>query len=186
MILISCKAPHTNPVEQKESKFDIKLESLTVDQLVNKGNSYFIAHNYRIAKTYYNAALKKNYELPQVHFNLGLIYDNRYDFDKAINEYRIAISEKPDYLKAHLNLAVILGNKKRYKEGMKEIEIVLKVQPDNLKALYNRALIFHKTQSPAAMRAWKYYIEKAKDDPSQIQYLNKAILYLQYLEDEKG
>ena len=185
-VFISCKkTPHITKTE-KTADFNLKLESLNVDQLVQKGNSFFIARRYKMAMAYYNEALKKNYELPIVHFNIGLIYDNTYDYDKAMEQYRIAISEKPDYIKAHLNLAVILGNKKKYDEAMKEINYVLKKQPDNLRALYNRALILHKTQSPDAIKAWKYYIEKAKDDPTQIQNLNKAVLYLQYLEDEKS
>ncbi len=181
----SCSKTKPKGEKDRSNKLNIKLESMNVDQLVEKGNSYFIARNYKIAMSYYNEALKKNYELPEVHFNIGLIYDNTYAYDKAQDEYEIAISEQPDYLKAHLNLAVILGNKKKYDDAMKELDYVLKKQPGNLKALFNRALILHKTQSPNAIKAWKYYIEKAKDDPTQIQNLNKAVLYLQYLEDEK-
>ena len=163
----------------------INKNTVTVESMVTKGNRYFLARQFDIAKEYYEKALKMNNKLPEVHFNLALIYDMRYKYEAAIREYSIAINQKHGYVKAHLNLGLVLAKLKHYDAALEHIEWVLSKQPDNLPALYNRALVLHNTHSDKAMYAWKDYIELARGRPDQMQYVNKALLYLQILEDTK-
>jgi tetratricopeptide (TPR) repeat protein len=60
----------------------------------------------------YQRAINLNPRLPDAHFNLGELYEYKYEYDKAAAEYREAIMVAPAYVKAYANLSrvLILGN----------------------------------------------------------------------------
>ena len=174
-----------NGNKKENTKTIIIGKSPGVEELVGKGNAYFMGKRFDIAGDYYKKALNINNELPEVHFNLGLIYDKRFKYKEAIREYSTAINQRHGYIKAHLNLGLVLAKLKKYDEALKHIDWILSVEPENLGALYNRGLILHKSHSNKAIDAWEEYINIAKGIPSQLHHVNKAITYLQILEDTK-
>lgn len=60
----------------------------------------------------YQRAIKLNPRLPDAHFNLGELYEYKYEYDNAAAEYKEAIMVAPGYVKAYTNLSrvLILGN----------------------------------------------------------------------------
>jgi len=62
------------------------------------------------------AALQVHWDLPEVHFNLGLAFTGQNQLDQAIRHYRTALSLRPDYLKARRNLDRAIWLQQRQKE----------------------------------------------------------------------
>lgn len=184
---ISCteKPREGKPVNEEYPSINLKDSISSIEDLVEEGNKYFAAHRLDIAEDLYKEALAKNNDLPQVHFNLGLIYDRTYRFERAKREYSIAINQKKGYLKAHMNLGLVLAKMNDYEGGLEHIEWVLQEDPGNVPGLYNRALILHKSHSPEATEAWKAYIDEARGRPDQIGNVNRAIVYLKMLESTR-
>jgi tetratricopeptide (TPR) repeat protein len=46
--------------------------------------------------------------MPEAHFNLGALYEKRYEYDKATAEYQETIAINPSHVKAHANLSRLL------------------------------------------------------------------------------
>lgn len=59
---------------------------------------------YEEAKKYYLSILEKNPVSPEVLNNLGVIYYNEGNLDKACHFFKLALKYKPDYRDAYLNL----------------------------------------------------------------------------------
>ncbi len=187
LITLTACAPKGDKQKAEDEYQAIRLmeSSSSIDELVSTGNRYFKAHRLDIAEEHYKKALEREYELPQVHFNLGLIYDQTYRFTLAIREYSIAINQKEGYIKAHMNLGLVLAKTQDFEKGLKHIDWVLSQEPENLRALYNRALVLHKSHDAGATEAWKLYIDHARGQPAHIGNVNRAITYLRILESTK-
>lgn len=73
---------------------------------------------------------------PQQYINLGGLYYQLKDWDKAIEQFRLAISIKPDFANAYYNLAYSLKEKGDLEGAIAQLNIVkelVKDDPTNLK-----------------------------------------------------
>lgn len=76
-----------------------------------------------IAKMFYKSAILLNSKHHSPHYNLGVVYETKEQFDLAIPEYRKAIKLKPDFAVGYKNLArLYLLEKGRYDDA----ELILK------------------------------------------------------------
>jgi tetratricopeptide (TPR) repeat protein len=64
------------------------------------------------ARENYGKAISLNPRIPQAHYNLGTLYENAYEYDRAAAEYRRAIVVDPNHVIAYSNLSrlLLMGN----------------------------------------------------------------------------
>jgi len=85
--------------------------------------------------------LEENEASAEVHNNLGLLYQDRGDADRAIAEFQRALALAPRYVKAHNNLGVAHLRAGRLEQAAAEFRVALTADPRNVESLVNLALV---------------------------------------------
>jgi len=73
----------------------------------------------------------------QIHYRLGIIYGDRGDVARALNEYRRAIEIDPDYPQSYLNLGALLAREGRLDEAVSVFEEAIGIAPRYANAWLN-------------------------------------------------
>jgi Flp pilus assembly protein TadD len=94
------------------------------------------------ARRAYHQALLLDPSLAEAHINLGRLYHQDRDFDKAEAHYRAAIAQASTDALAHFNLGVLLEDRSRSGEAIVAYQNAIKNDPNFADAHYNLALIF--------------------------------------------
>ncbi|HEV8342660.1 MAG TPA: tetratricopeptide repeat protein [Candidatus Binatia bacterium] len=94
------------------------------------------------ARRAYHQALSLDPSMTEAHINLGRLYHQAGDFEKAEAHYRAAIARAPDDALAHFNLGVLLEERGRPAEAIGAYREAIKYDPNFADAHYNLALIF--------------------------------------------
>lgn len=79
------------------------------------------------------------------HNNLGQRYQQRGEYQKAIEAYRQAIEMRPNFYSAYNNLAVCYGKLKMYPEAEAALRKCIALKPDDFYAMNNLAVMFIET-----------------------------------------
>ncbi len=114
----------------------------------------------KLAQIYPNTAL--------VHFQLGRLYTQGKETDKAMAAYQKAVALDNTMDKAFFNLGYLLADKKGYKEAKAMYAKVIELAPDYVdEALFNLALIEKRLgQTEESIRHARLAVEK---NPSNVQ-----------------
>lgn len=81
-------------------------------------------------------------EEASVCYNLGVVYGETGEWEKAIKEYEMAIELEPDYINAYYNLGIAYGNMDRWEDAASVYERLINIEPDDAEAHYNLGLIY--------------------------------------------
>lgn len=95
--------------------------------------------------TLWSDTVKKMPNSSRAHDNLGLIFANKGQLDKAILHYQSAVKLKPESSKAHNNLGIAYAGKKQFAYAIKEFEAALKIEPNNPNFHSNIGMAYEKT-----------------------------------------
>ena len=69
-----------------------------------------------------------NFEMQNIHFNLGNVYVKQERYDEAIREFRASIDLNPNVISRYHNLAYVYGLRpETYKEAIEAWETVLAI-----------------------------------------------------------
>lgn len=79
------------------------------------------------------------------HNNLGQRYQQRGEYEKAIDEYQQAIEMRPNFHGAYNNLAVCYGKLKMYPEAETALRKCIALKPGDYYAMNNLAIMFIET-----------------------------------------
>jgi tetratricopeptide (TPR) repeat protein len=86
--------------------------------------------------------LAANLGFPGAYMNLGIIYKNMGQFNKAIEYHKHALSLRPEKAAAHLNLANAYAAKGLTREAIKSYTTALRLRPDFVPAHEQLAEIY--------------------------------------------
>jgi superkiller protein 3 len=67
----------------------------------------------------------------QSHFNLGVVFAGKEQWDDAIAEYKRAIELDPKFAKAYMNLGIALAAKNRLDDAIAEYKKAIEIDPKN-------------------------------------------------------
>ena len=96
----------------------------------------------------YNAAIEANPELGQARCNLGLIYNQRHEYDKAISEFRKALAINPKDAFTYNGIGAALRAQKDYDGALKNWQTATSLKPDLATAHYNLGTVYEIKKDP--------------------------------------
>ncbi|MBI2029726.1 tetratricopeptide repeat protein [Candidatus Gottesmanbacteria bacterium] len=124
---------------------DVKVNPNSFDLVNNYGVELFRLGKKDEAKEYFERSIELNPKWWTAYNNLGVIYENHDDSQKAIELYRKSIDNGNYYL-AYENLARLLIKKENYDEANKFLEETLKYYPQNSFFHYLYAVSLYKSE----------------------------------------
>jgi tetratricopeptide (TPR) repeat protein len=93
------------------------------------GVSYRNMGNMEEAETCLRRAIALNDKMPWIHRHLGLIMQQKKDYDAALKQFQLAISLDPEYAWPHLGLAdIYLEHLKRPEKAIAKFEMALRLE----------------------------------------------------------
>ena len=109
---------------------------------------------------------------PDALHNLGQRYQQKGEYQKAIENYKKAIVMRPTFYNAYNNLATCYGELKMYPEAIDALEKCIKLKPDDYYAMGNLAVIMMNTGKPDdALRFAKQAVD------TEPAYVNGHVTY---------
>ncbi len=162
------------------------------EELITLAYEFHTQNDLQNAQKYYIQALTFNPEHPQVHNNLGTIYQAAQDYETARFHYEKALICKPDYFDAIKNMINVLNKLtivyKFDNELTKAKECALKVLEldfENSDAYNNLGVIYKENKD--LLKAENCYKKAIELDPKSVDtLLNISLLCLLQKEYEKG
>ncbi|MDD2357775.1 MAG: tetratricopeptide repeat protein [Thiovulaceae bacterium] len=162
------------------------------EELITLAYEFHMHNDLNNAQKYYLLALTLNPQHPQVHNNLGTIYQSEQNYETARFHYEKALTYKPDYLDAIKNKINVLNKLtivyKLGNELEKAKECALQVIDLDLKNsdAYNNLGVIYKENNDL-VKAENCYKKAIELDPTSVDtLLNISLLYLLQKEYEKG
>jgi tetratricopeptide (TPR) repeat protein len=108
----------------------------------------------------YQKVLKLDPDYAPAHINLGTLYYNQSDYEKAETYYRKAIEADPHYALAYFDLGNVLDETQRVEEAIAAYKSALRLAPTYADAHYNLALAYERSRQPRlALRHWRAYLK---------------------------
>jgi tetratricopeptide (TPR) repeat protein len=165
----------------------VVVTATTTVLLVLLGWTAFVQTSYwRNSYTLWNHALNVTSDNDIAHNNLGYLFADRGDLDKAISHFESAARIRSGKTNPHydvasafvqMNLADALSRKGRSDEAMAHYEEAIRLQPYDADAYYNRGnLFFAKGQVEAAIADWEKTLWIQPNDADAHTCLGNALL----------
>ena len=131
----------SNERKTKKSE-EKKIKTFQRDKLISNAFSLHSSGKIKEAADVYNSLIQKKIYDPRVFNNLGSIYSNLKQFDKAILLFDESIKKFPNSLEAYINLANVMIIKGKSDIAKKILNKVIELNPNYLKPYSNLAGIF--------------------------------------------
>ncbi len=119
-----------------------KVKSIQVDKLITNALSLHSNGKIKEASEIYNFLIKNKFYDPRVLNNLGIIYSQIKQIDKAILLFNESIKKFPNSIEAYSNLAGILVNKGEGDTAKKILNKAIELNPNYLKPYSDLAAIY--------------------------------------------
>lgn len=122
----------------------------------------------------YNKVLELEPGHAAAHINVGTLYYNRQEYQRAEKHYRAAIENDPRYALAYFDLGNVLDETGRVEEAIQTYRTALQLAPTYADAHYNLALAYEKTRQPRkALHHWQAYVKLDSTGPWAIHARNQ-------------
>ena len=117
------------------------------------------------------------YQYPQsAHYNLGLVYINKNDLQKALKEFETAIRVQPNFEPAYFQMGQVYDRMGKRREAIINYLEAIRINPGLIDAHYYLGLAYYKEGSKKlAVEEFKKVIEAAPESEfaaSSKRYLN--------------
>ncbi|WP_413172057.1 tetratricopeptide repeat protein [Anabaena azotica] len=106
------------------------------------GKFLTLTNNLQLSEQWYLRALSIHPQLAKSHYNLGFIYEQQDEWERAINSYINAITINPNYTKAYYHLGLIFKRQKNFIKAIEQFSQVLQLDADHQGAKFNLALLW--------------------------------------------
>jgi tetratricopeptide (TPR) repeat protein len=134
------------------------------------------------AKDMFLKAIELEPNYPEANGNLGIIYDQEGEYQKALNCYRIVLDQYPDDIDANIDMGVTLVHLGDLEGARATYERVLQLDPNNQLAAQNIKVIDHMIRIGEAIKLnpeIEKLISKVNKDPTNPALLtNLGAAYL--------
>jgi tetratricopeptide (TPR) repeat protein len=117
-----------------------------------------------VVANYFLQAIATDPDFWEAQYNLGVIYYNYDQYDRAIEQFNKVIQKNPNFFKPFYGLGVISYIQRKNKEAISSFEKVLTLKPDHDRSLYFLGRIYLRIDS--TVKALEYFDESAKINPN--------------------
>lgn len=123
--------------------------------------------------------LARGGKLPFVYNNLGLVYQQRRDHERAAAQFREAVRLDPKYVAPRILLGASLLALGRARDAAAELEQALKIAPREPAARFHLARAYERQgDALAALDEWRRLVELAPAEPEYLYRLGRAYMRL--------
>ncbi len=95
----------------------------------------------------YITAIEINPDYFEAHINIGIYWDNRGDFSKALSLFKKAIQIQPQNAQGYLIIANSLYNNKNLQEAINNYRAALKLKPELTQARANLDIVLSQVEN---------------------------------------
>jgi len=127
-------------------------------------------NNLMAAEKLYNEILKKNPNYVGAYNNLGILYNQYGNNQKAAHYYKKAIQINPNHVDAHNNLGILYNQYGNFKKAVHCYEKAIQINPNHVDAHNNLGNIFKKIGKN--QKAIDYYEKAIQINPNHIDANN--------------
>ena len=106
------------------------------------GTALTLKNDFQLAEKWYLRALNIQPNLAKSYYNLGFVYEQEDNWEKAIDHYNHAIKITGNYTKAYYRLGLIFKRQKQFNEAIDQFSQVLQLDADHQGAKFNLALLW--------------------------------------------
>jgi FkbM family methyltransferase len=106
------------------------------------GTALTLQNDLQLAAKWYLRALNIQPQLAKSHYNLGLVYEQDDEWEKAIDHYTHAITINGNYTKAYYRLGLIFKRQQQFTQAIEQFSQVLHLEPKHQGAKFNLALLW--------------------------------------------
>ena len=121
-----------------------KKKKLTIEEIFALALQNHKKNNLKVAKNYYNETLRMNLNHVDAHNNLGIIFFNLGEYQKAMSCFKKAIQIQPNYVAAYYNLGNVHKETAENQKAINCYEKAIQINPEYVDALNNLGIIFFK------------------------------------------
>jgi tetratricopeptide (TPR) repeat protein len=112
----------------------------------------------------YTRATELDPEFADAHCNLGTVYFNRGERERATTAYRAALEAEPKHLEANFNLANLLEEAGQREAALGHYKAAVEADPFFADARLNLALLYEKLElNSQAREQWRHYLQRVPD-----------------------
>lgn len=150
----------------------LKYEPKTIKKFYNIAKHLYVTENYKLAKTYYQAILRKVKNNDELYFNLANVYIKLKNKEIAEKYIKKAIFIKKK-IKYDLFLTKLLFLKKEYQIVVDKLSQIIKLDNSNIEVYFFRSLALYKIgKTDEAIIDMKKVL--VKNDLNTQKYIEKA------------
>jgi FkbM family methyltransferase len=106
------------------------------------GTALTLQNDLQLAEKWYLRALNIQPQLAKSHYNLGFVYEQEDEWEKAIDNYTHAITINENYTKAYYRLGLIFKRQQQFTKAIEQFSQVLHLDPKHQGAKFNLALLW--------------------------------------------
>ena len=121
-----------------------KKKKLTTEEIFALALQNHKKNNLKVAKNYYNETLRMNLNHVDAHNNLGIIFFNLGEYQKAMSCFKKAIQIQPNYVAAYYNLGNVHKETAEHQKAINCYEKAIQINPEYVDAHNNLGIIFFK------------------------------------------
>ena len=172
-----------NNFRTNKNSTEKKVKSIQKEQLITNALSLHSNGKIKEASEIYNFLIEKKIYDPRVLNNLGTIYSQIKQFDRAIILFNESIKKFPNSIEAYTNLASVLVNKGKSDTAKKILNKAIELNPNHLKTYSNLAGIYVGERN---FKEAEVFLRKSVNiNPKDINTLVNLACVLKDLEDPK-
>ena len=120
----------------------------------------------KISENLYNKVLEINPNDTSVNYNLGKLYTEIKEYQKAISCYEKTVKINPNYINAYYNLGLLFKLLGKFQKAIECFEKVIEIDPNNVQAYNNCAVLLGDTVD--LIKAKKYLKKAISIDPKNL------------------
>ncbi|MDO9391470.1 MAG: tetratricopeptide repeat protein [bacterium] len=120
--------------------------------LIAAFGTFWYSTDFKDRETFWTAAGKKSPQNSLVHYNRGLLFQEKGKYDQAEREYQTALGITPDYAGVHNNLGILYQMQGKHGPAEQQFKKALQYRPNLAEALDNLGSVYYQQNLPDQAR----------------------------------
>jgi Tfp pilus assembly protein PilF len=120
--------------------------------LIAASGTFRYSNYFKNRETFWTAAGKRSPQNSLVHYNRGLLFHEKRQYDLAEREYQTALMITPDYAGVYNNLGILYQMQGKYEPAEQQFKKALQYGPNLAEAMDNLGAVYYRQNLPEQAR----------------------------------